>query len=243
MKETSHKVARKRAKNIKKIKLSKERDVFMKLGGKIRAYLFTGILVTAPVGLTFYMVYKFVLFVDRNVNILIPRNFMDKYFPFTIPGLGLIVAVIGFILVGMFAAGFMGRFFIRLGEWIVFKMPVISSIYSLLKQIFETFLSNKKSSFNKVVLLEYPRRDMWIIGLVSGDTKGEIKSKIKKKTKEKELINVVVISTPNPTSGFLVFVPKKDIIELNMSVEDAFKFVISCGIVDPSEMGKEKKGK
>lgn len=214
----------------------KERDVFMKLGAKLRAYFFTGILVTAPIAITFYMAYKFIVFVDRSVNKLIPPHFMSDYMPFTIPGLGLVVLIVAMILVGMFAAGFMGRFFIRLGEWIVCKMPFISSIYSLLKQIFETFLSNKKQSFNKVVLFEYPRKGIWILGFVSSETKGEVKHILKE-----DMVNVFVPTTPNPTSGFFIFVPKKDVTELKMTVEEGLKFIISCGIVDPDEFKKRSK--
>ena len=113
-------------------------------------------------------------------------------------------------------------------------MPFISSVYSLLKQVFETFFSNKKQSFNQVVLLEYPRKGLWVIGFVSAQTKGEVSKKVKDK-----MLNVFVPTTPNPTSGFLLFVPEKETIKLNMSVEDGLKFVISCGIVTPPQ-GRKK---
>ena len=141
---------KKRALNIKRIRLEREKDVFMKLGSKIRAYLFTGILVTAPVAITFYMAYKFILWVDRMVNRMIPpriNEMLSDIIPFTIPGLGLLMLIVALILVGMFAAGFLGKFFLRLGEWIVYKMPLISSVYSVLKQIFETFFSTKNQAF------------------------------------------------------------------------------------------------
>ena len=227
----------KRAKHIKKIRLKKEKDVFMKFGAKLRAYLFTGILVTAPVAITFYVAFEIIKWMNTLVNKLLPPELVvGDHTPFTIPGLGFVVLIIIFMLIGMFTSGFVGRFFVRLGEWIVYKMPVISSIYSLLKQIFETFLSNNKQSFNKVVLLEYPRKGIWILGLVSGDTKGEVKKKL-----EDKMINVFIPTTPNPTSGFLIFVPEKDLTYLKMSVEDGIKFIISCGIVDPEEIKKHKK--
>lgn len=220
-----------RAINIKRIRLERERAVFMKLGAKIRAYLFTGILVTAPVAITFYMAYKFIFWIDRLVGQMIPPRFhayMNDILPFTIPGLGLVILILALIVVGMFAAGFLGKFFMRLGEWIVFKLPLISSVYSLLKQVFETFLSTKTQAFNKVVLLEYPRKGIWILGLVSSTTKGEVK-----KLLPQEMLNVFIPTTPNPTSGFLIFVPKEDTIELEMSVEDGIKFIISGGLVEP----------
>ena len=131
----------KRAKNIKKIRLEREKAVFMKLGGKLRAYLFTGILVTAPVAITLYLAVKFVLWMDIFVNKLLPPQYKFDNMPYTIPGLGLIVGLAFLIIVGMFAAGFLGRFFIKLGEWIVYKVPLVSSVYSVLKQVFETFFS------------------------------------------------------------------------------------------------------
>ena len=223
---------RKRAKNIKNIKKKKlENKVFMKLGAKLRAYLFTGILVTAPVAITFYLAYKFILWVDVFVTKIIPPqyNFVN-YMPMTIPGFGLLFLIGFLMLIGMFAAGFLGRFFICLGEWFVAKMPLISSVYSLLKQIFETVFSSKTQAFKKVVMLEYPRKGIWILGLVSADLQGEIEEKL-----PDEMVNVFIPTTPNPTSGFLIFVPKKDVIEMDMSVEDAIKFIVSGGLVEPKD--------
>lgn len=227
------KSAKKRAKNIKKIRLERERTVFMKLGAKLRAYFFTGILVTAPVSITFYMAYKIFVWIDVSVNHLIPPELIARYnIPLTtIPGIGIVILILAMIFIGMFAAGFVGRFFLHLGDWIVRRLPVISSIYSLLKQVFETMFSDKKQSFNKCVLLEYPRKGIWILGFVSAETKGEIKKEL-----HEELLSVFIPTTPNPTSGFLIFVPKKDVIPLSMSVEQGIKFVISCGIVEPDKM-------
>ena len=227
------KSAKKRAKNIKKIRLERERTVFMKLGAKLRAYFFTGILVTAPVSITFYMAYKIFVWIDVSVNHLIPPELIARYnIPLTtIPGIGIVILILAMIFIGMFAAGFVGRFFLHLGDWIVRRLPGISSIYSLLKQVFETMFSDKKQSFNKCVLLEYPRKGIWILGFVSAETKGEIKKEL-----HEELLSVFIPTTPNPTSGFLIFVPKKDVIPLSMSVEQGIKFVISCGIVEPDKM-------
>lgn len=211
---------------------------FMKLGAKLRAYFFTGILVTAPIAVTFYVAYKVIEWGDSGVNNLLPPQIKEYYnnLPYTIPGLGIIILVLFLTLIGMFAAGFVGDFFVRLGEWVVRKIPLISSIYSLLKKVFETFLSNKSSAFKKVVLLEYPRKGIWILGLVSTDTEGEVKDILKT-----DMVNVFIPTTPNPTSGFLIFVPLKDVIYLDMSVEEALKFIISGGIVSPEKMKKIKK--
>ena len=225
----------KRAKNIKKIHIKKEHDVFMKLGSKIKAYFFTGILVTAPVAMTFYLAYKLIFWVDSLVDKMLPPKFLpETYLPFTVPGLGVIILIGLMILIGMFATGFLGKFFLKLGEWIVYKLPFISSVYSLIKQIFSTFFSNKSEAFNKVVMLEYPRKGLWIMGLASTDTTGEMQKKL-----PSPMINVFIPTTPNPTSGFLIFVPKSDIIELDISVEDALKFIISGGIVNPEEIQKK----
>ena len=227
----------KRAMNIKRIRLERERAVFMKLGAKIRAYFFTGILVTAPVAITLYMAYKFIVWIARLVNQILPPQYkFDEILPFTIPGIGLVVLVLALILVGMFAAGFLGKFFLRLGEWIVYKVPLISSIYSVLKQIFETFFSTKTQAFSKVVMLEYPRKGIWILGFVSSELRGEVKEKF-----AEEMLNVFIPTTPNPTSGFLIFVPKKDTIELDMKVEEGIKFVISGGLVEPENLPRKKK--
>ena len=158
---------------------------------------------------------------------------MGDYLPFSVPGLGLVVLILFLMFVGMFAAGFLGRFFIRLGEWFMAKVPLLSSVYSLLKQIFETVFSNNTKAFKKVVMLEYPRKGLWILGLVSADLKGEIKDNL-----PNDMLNVFIPTTPNPTSGFLIFVPRKDTIELDMSVEEAIKFIVSGGLVEPDKMIK-----
>ena len=221
----------KKIKAIKKRRIEAEKRVFMRLGAKLRAYLFTGILVTAPVAITFYMAYKVIVWVDMFVNKMVPPQYhLDNYLPMTVPGLGLLVLLVVLTLIGMFAAGFLGRFFIRLGEWFLSRMPLISSIYSLLKQIFETVFSSKTQAFKKVVMLEYPRKGIWILGLVSADLKGEIERSF-----TEPMLNVFIPTTPNPTSGFLIFVPKKDVIELDMSVEEAIKFIVSGGLVEPKK--------
>lgn len=225
-----------RAKKIKKIRKAENPGIFSRVGRKLKAYFFTGILVTAPVTITFYMAYKLILYIDRSINGLIPPRFqVHTYLFMDIPGIGVIVLVSGLILIGMFTTGYLGKFFVRLGDKIVSKMPFISSVYSLLKQVFETFFSDKKQSFNQAVLLQYPREGLWTIGFVSAVTSGETAKKF-----DQKMINVFVPTTPNPTSGFLIFVPEKDVIRLNMSVEDALKYVISCGIVTP-EMKKVQK--
>ncbi len=220
-----------------KIETAQKKSIISRFFSKIKTYFLTGILVTAPVGITFYIAYKLIIYIDRWSNAIIPPKFrLSEYLSVDIPGLGILIIVSSLILIGMFTTGFLGRFFVKLGEKIVSKVPFISSIYNLLKQVFATFLSGKKTSFNEVVLLEYPRKGTWVLGFISSPSKGEIKEKIKGK-----VLNVFVPTTPNPTSGFLIFVKEEEVIRLKMSVEEGLKLVISCGIVtgDTAEKLKE----
>lgn len=206
---------------------------------RLKSYFLTGVIVTAPVAITVYMSYCLLVWINESTSRLIPKQWtIGDFAPYAVPGLGLILLLVILTFVGMFTTGYLGGFFVRLWERVIRRMPIVSSIYSLFKQIFETFLSQKKRSFREVVLIEYPRKGIWTLAFVSQDqTGGEIAKKSKTKT-----LSVFVPTTPNPTSGFLLFVPKTDVIKLNMSVEDGIKYVISCGIVAPEsqEMRKEK---
>lgn len=202
----------------------------MGLGARLRAYFLTGILVTAPVGITFYVAWAFIKAVDRTVTPLIPEAYNpETYLPFGLPGLGLVVAVVGLTVVGAFTAGFLGKFIIGTYERVLGRMPVIRGIYSALKQIFETVLAKKSNAFREAVLIEYPRSGIWTIGFLTGEPAAELTHVI-----GDEVVNVFVPTTPNPTSGFLLFIPRKDVVPLAMSVDDAIKLVISGGIVVPS---------
>lgn len=205
---------------------------------RIKSYFLTGVIVTAPVAITVYMSYCLLIWVNESTSRLIPKQWtIGDFAPYAVPGLGVVLLLVVMTFVGMFTTGYVGGFFVRLWERIIRKMPVVSSIYSLFKQIFETFLSQKKRSFREVVLIEYPRKGIWTLAFVSQDqTGGEIEKKSKTKT-----LSVFVPTTPNPTSGFLLFIPKTDVIKLKMSVEDGIKYVISCGIVAPEKMEKSKK--
>lgn len=203
----------------------------MSLSQRLRAYLFAGVLVTAPIFITFYLAWLFVTFVDSKINPLIPAKYNpESYLPFAVPGLGLVILIIGLMLVGALTAGFFGRLWMRFSERILSQMPVIRNVYSAVKQILETVLAQQSNAFREAVLIEYPRRGMWAIGFLTGKTKGEVQN-----LTEEECINVFLPTTPNPTSGFLLFVPKKDLVPLSMTVEDAIKMVISGGIVTPPD--------
>jgi uncharacterized membrane protein len=206
---------------------------------RLRAYFLTGVIVTAPIGITVFLVWQFITFLDDQVEKLLPAQYNpETYLPFSLPGLGLLITLAFLTLVGMLTAGFAGRSLIRLGERLLSRMPVVRSVYATLKQIFETVLAESSRSFREVVLVEYPRRGLAAIAFVTGPTTGEIQDK-----SDDELINVFLPTTPNPTSGFLLFVPKRDLIPLEMSIEDGMKLVISGGIVGPAAAPKIEPGR
>ncbi len=201
------------------------------VAARLRGYLFAGIVVTAPISITIYLTYVFLTFVDNKVVRLLPKDWYDAlYGATTFPGLGLAISLIGFILIGWFATNFLGRLIIRISEYIVNRMPVIRTLYSAIKQIFETIMASKSTAFREVVMLEYPRKGVWSIGFVTGTTQGEVQAHTKAET-----VNVFVPTTPNPTSGYLLFVPKKELKYLSMSVEEGVKLVVSAGIINPKE--------
>lgn len=196
---------------------------------RIRNYLLTGIIVAAPISITVLIVWQVVNFFDATAARFIPARYNpETYLPFSLPGLGMLFMILVLILIGWFAAGFVGRSIMSAGEQILDRMPVVRSLYGTLKQIFETVLAQSSRSFREVVLIEYPRRGIWAIGFVTGPARGEIQD-----YHDDALLNVFLPTTPNPTSGFLLFVPVKDVIHLDMTIEDGIKMVISSGIVTP----------
>ena len=201
------------------------------LFGSIRTYFITGIVVTAPITITLYLTWVFITFVDRNVEDLIPEIYNpNQYLPFSVPGLGLFVAAVFFIAVGWLARNFLGKLIIRIYEYVLHRMPVVSTIYGAFKQIFETISASQSQAFREVVLLEYPRRGVYSVGFVTGTTKGEVA-----RATEKDTVNVFVPTTPNPTSGYLLFVPKEELHYLDMSIEEGVKLVVSAGIITPPD--------
>ncbi|MDJ0950564.1 MAG: DUF502 domain-containing protein [Alphaproteobacteria bacterium] len=199
--------------------------------GKLRTYLLTGILVTAPFALTVYLGWLFIEFVDGKITPLIPPRYNpETYLPFGVPGLGLVVLVLCLVIIGWLTPGFLGRQVIGLGERMLTGMPVIRSIYGATKQIVETVMSQQKNAFREVVLFEYPRRGSWALGFITGITEGEVQH-----ITTDDTVNVFLPTTPNPTSGYLLFIPRKELVVLNMTVEEGIKMVISGGIVTPPD--------
>ncbi|WP_234455050.1 DUF502 domain-containing protein [Thermohalobaculum xanthum] len=200
------------------------------MGHRLRANFLTGLIVVVPVVVTLYLTWAFITFVDGQVLPLVPAPYNPRtYIDADIPGYGLIVFLIFTTVVGYFAKKVFGKQLIRLGEDFVDRMPIVRSIYNALKQLVETVLSQSKTSFRQACLIEYPRRGLWAIAFISTDTKGEIL----KRSNSGEMVSVFLPTTPNPTSGFLLFVPKSDVVLLDMTIEEAAKLIISAGLVSP----------
>lgn len=208
------------------------------LFSSLRASFLTGIVVIAPVALTVWLVWAIMGWVDSVVLPLVPSNLRpEHYIGINLRGVGVIIFLIFTIFVGWVAKGLIGKSLIRFGESLVERMPVVRTIYSGVKQIAETVFAQSERSFEKACLVQYPRKGIWAIGFVSTTAKGEVSDRAETAG---ELMSIFVPTTPNPTSGFLLFFPKEDVIELDMSVEDAAKLVISAGLVYPDRNGKVK---
>ena len=202
---------------------------------RFRNYFFAGILVSAPIAITLWLAWKVVGFVDDSVDPLIPPKLSPStYLTFDLPGFGIIIVVAGLMLIGSLATGIFGRLIVKYSEWVLTRSPLIGSIYGWIKQILETLLSEESTAFREVVLVEYPCRGSWAVGFITGQTKGEVQE-----LTSETVYNVFVPATPNPTTGFLLFIPERDIRRLEMSVDDGIKLVISGGIVKPESAGHE----
>jgi uncharacterized membrane protein len=198
----------------------------------LRASFLTGIVVIAPIGLTFWLLWTVIGWIDGVVLPLVPARFLpEQYIGINLRGVGVIFFLVFTVLMGWVAKGLIGRSLIRWAEHLVDRTPIVRSIYSGVKQIAETVFAQAERSFDKACMVEYPRKGIWAIGFISTTAKGEIASHGPEK---EEMVSVFVPTTPNPTSGFLLFFPRGDVIELEMSVEDAAKLVISAGLVYPN---------
>lgn len=207
----------------------------------LRNSFLTGIVVIAPVGLTIWMLWSFAGWVDGVVLPLLPNAYLPENILFTlfgwnihvgIRGLGIVFFLVFTVVVGWLAKGFFGRSLIRWGETLVNRMPVVRSIYSGLKQIAETVFAQQERSFEHACLVQYPRHGIWAVGFVTTRAKGEI---AQCDPDGRRVLSVFVPTTPNPTSGFLLFFPEDDVHVLDMNIEDAAKLVISAGLVYPNQ--------
>lgn len=196
--------------------------------GRLRTWFLTGLLITAPVALTLWVTFGIVLWVDHLVAPIIPESYRPEvYFhlPFTIPGTGFVIVVVALTLIGALAATLLGRFFVRLGDRVMARLPIVRSLYGALKQMFETVLSQKSGAFRQVVLVQFPAPGTWAIGFVTGEVNPSVREHV-----SGDLVTVFVPTAPNPTSGYILFVPKADARLIDMTVEEGLKLVVSGGI-------------
>lgn len=202
---------------------------------RFRNYFLTGLVIAAPLFLTVYITWAFIVWIDSWVTPVIPEGYNpNTYLPFKIPGFGLIVAILFLTLLGFLTANFVGRKLVLWGEYILGRMPIVRNIHGGLKQIFETVLSSRSKSFQTVGLIEYPRKGVWALVFIASPTRGEVSHKLD--SPDDPMVSVFLPTTPNPTSGFLLFVRQSDVIHLDMTVEEGAKLVISAGLVTPEYM-------
>ncbi len=206
--------------------MSKTKKRKISLVARLRNYFFTGVVVLVPLGFTLYLT----LFLISISSKLVPKDLNpNSYLPFSIPGLEILLSIIFITLIGGLSLSFIGKKFLQIINDILKKIPFLRTIYSAIEQMTKTFTQKNKNK-KSVVLIEYPRKGSWAVGFATKDNKGEINKKTKKK-----LVNVFVPTTPNPTSGFLLMLPKDELIYLDMSFEEASKFIVSAGTSIPKK--------
>ena len=207
----------------------------------LRSSFLTGIVVIAPVALTIWLIWTIMGWIDGFVLPLVPSRFNpEQYIGINLRGVGVIFFLVFTVFVGWVAKGLIGRSLIRFAESFVERMPVVRSIYSGVKQIAETIFAQSERNFEKACLVQYPRKGIWAIGFISTEARGEIAEKAETMGR---LMSVFVPTTPNPTSGFLLYFPEEDVIELEMNIEDAAKLVISAGLVYPNSKDPSQPAK
>ena len=191
---------------------------------RLRNYFITGVLVLIPIGITVYLT----IFLIKISSKILPKELNpDYYLPYNIPGLEILISLILITLIGWLSLTFLGKRFLAFFESVLNRIPILRTIYSSAEQLLENFSQDKKNK-KSVVLVQYPRQGIWAVGFATKENTGKIKSAIGEDT-----INVFVPTTPNPTSGFLLMFPKKDVIFLDLTFEEASKFVVSAGSINP----------
>ena len=201
----------------------------------LRNSFLTGVVVAAPTAITVWLVVTFVNFVDSTIKPLIPARYNpESYLPFAIPGMGLLVAILGLTFLGALAANIFGRTLLGVGERMVNSVPFVRNIYGAVKQIAETVFGERENSFQDVVLVEYPTKGTYAVAFVASSAHGQIRREVGED--QEPVIGVFVPTTPNPTSGFLLYVPRRKAVRLDMTVEEAAKLIISFGLVTPDKL-------
>ena len=204
----------------------------MKKKKSIRSYFFAGLLIVIPAYITIYILRVIVGFLVSFTAAFPQWLRPENYLPYSFPGLEIAITIVGIFVLGVLATNFIGHSLIRFSERLVDKIPFLRIVYRGTKQFMETFFSDQREGFSSVVMLEYPRKGIYCLAFVTSRTKGEIQSLTKEET-----INLFLPTTPNPTSGFYLVVPEADTIPLKMSVEDAFKVIMTGGMVVPTKEG------
>ncbi len=199
---------------------------------RLRGYFLTGLIIVGPVAITIYVVWWFINLVDGWVKPLIPAAYLpENFLPFNVPGVGLVVGIFALMVVGALAANLFGQTLVSYGLILLDRMPVVRGVYRLLQQIFTTVFSKQGTSFKRVGLIEFPRRGLYAVVFVSGEPPAEVKDKLG----NGELMTVFMPNAPNPTTGFVLFMPAKDVILLDMAIDDGAKLVLSAGLVAPKQ--------
>jgi uncharacterized membrane protein len=217
-------------------------EVPHRFAARLRNYFLTGLIIVGPVTITVYIIWWFINVTDAWLKPFVPRVYLpDTYLPFAVPGIGLLFGILVLTLIGALTANLLGRSFISFGEMMLDRMPIVRNVYRALKQIFESVVSTAgaQAGFQKVGLIEFPSKGLWSIVFVTGETKGEIS--LTKPGGEGDLVTVFMPTGIVPPTGFICFVPRKDVIFLKMSVEDAAKIVISAGMVVPDYQARLKQ--
>lgn len=198
----------------------------------LRRWFVAGLLVWVPLGVTIFIVGFLVRLLNSSLLLLPKRYSPEHWLGFPLPGFGVILGLVIVLLTGFLVANFAGRRVLALVEHLLDRIPLVRSVYGGVKRLTETIFSEDNESFRRVLLVEYPRRDMWTLAFQTGTTVDEVQAKT-----AKDVITVYIPTTPNPTSGFVVLVPRDDVIPLDMSVEDGLRMIISMGVVGPESVG------
>lgn len=203
---------------------------------KLKQIFLTGLAVTIPIGLTLYILFFLIDIMDGLLKIIPVRYHPDTLLGIHIPGLGIIVTLALITIAGLVTTSYVGYKIVQSGEDLVDRIPFVRNIYQAIKKISDSMFMDKRNSFKKVVLVEFPRKGIYTIGFVTGVPSGEIRKKA-----GQNCISVFLPTTPNPTSGYLIIVPEDELVHMDMSVEEALTFIISVGIVTPSDRPKRRE--
>jgi uncharacterized membrane protein len=196
----------------------------------VRGYFMAGLLVIVPLGAVIFVISVIIRLMDRALGFIPQKFHPDIYLPFKIPGLGLVLFVVIVLVTGILVKNYIGRRIVDFGEYMVSKIPLVRPLYGAVKQLIVAIFGDTHEAFKRVVLVEYPRKGVYSLAFVTARTSGEIQDKI-----GTEMLSIFLPTTPNPTSGFFLVLPEEDTIPLSISVEDAFKLLISGGVVEPGE--------